>query len=46
MNNLTGAITFDLNAEHPVQLSEISDFEVLTEACLEFLNQAEGGGND
>ena len=46
MNNLARAIAFDLDAKHPVQLSEISDFEVLMEACLEFLNQAEGGGSD
>ena len=30
------AIMFDLNTKHPVQLSKVSDLEVLAEANLEF----------
>ena len=33
-------ITFDLNTEHPVQLSKVSDLEMLAEAGLEFNNKA------
>src|SRR5438105_4971180 len=46
MDNLARAIAFDLNAEHPVQLSKISDLKMLTEAGLEFLNKSDGGGNN
>jgi hypothetical protein len=46
VDNLAGVIVFDLNAKHPVQLSEISDLEMLTEAGLEFLNKSDGGGNN
>ena len=33
-------IAFDLNTKHPVQLSKVSDLEVLAEASLEFNNKA------
>ena len=36
----------DFNAEHPVQLSEVSDLEVHAQAGLEFLDEADGGGDD
>ena len=40
------AIAFDLDAEHPVQFSKVHDLEVLVEAGLEFLDEADGGGSD
>ena len=36
VDEVAGAITFDLNTEHPVQLSKVSDLKVLAEAGLEF----------
>jgi len=42
MDKATRAITFDLNAKHPVQLSKVSDLEVLAEAGLEFIDEVDG----
>jgi len=39
-------IVFDLNAEHPVQLSKVGDLEVLAEAGLEFLGEVDGVCDD
>ena len=46
VDDLAGAIAFDLDAQHPVQLSEICDFEVHVEAGLEFLDKADSSGDD
>jgi hypothetical protein len=40
------AIAFDLNTKHPVQLSKVCDLEVLAEASLEFIDEADGVCND
>ena len=40
VDKAAGAITFDLNTKHPVQLSKVSDLEVLAEADPEFNNKA------
>ena len=40
VDEVAGAITFDLNTEYPVQLSKVSDLKVLAEAGLEFNDEA------
>ena len=39
-------IVFDLNAEHPVQCSKVSDLKVLAEAGLEFIDKVDGVCNN
>ena len=46
VDEAAGAIVFDLNAKHPVQLSKVGDLEVLAEASLEFLDEADGVRDD
>jgi hypothetical protein len=46
MHGMTHAITFDLDAEHPVQLTKVSDLDMCVEPGLEFLNETDGGGDD
>ena len=40
------AIAFDFDTEHPMQFSEVGDLEVLAQASLELLDEADGGGSD
>ena len=46
VDDLAGAIVFDFDAQHPVQLSEICDFEVHAKAGLKFLDEADSSGDD
>jgi hypothetical protein len=46
VDEAAGAIAFDLNTEHPVQLSKVCDLEVLAKAGLEFIDEADGVCDD
>jgi hypothetical protein len=39
-------VALDLDAEHPMQLSEVCNLDVLMQAGLELLNEVDTGGGD
>ena len=40
------AVTFDFDTKHPMQLTKVSDLNMLVEASLEVINEADGGGDN
>jgi hypothetical protein len=40
------AVVLNLNAKHPMQLFEVRNLDVLTQASLELLNEADTGGSN
>jgi hypothetical protein len=46
MHSMTHTIMFDLDAEHLVELTKVSDLDMCAEPSLEFLNKIDGGGNN
>jgi hypothetical protein len=46
MHDMTHVITFDLDAEHLVQLTKVSNLDMHVKPGLEFLNETDGRGDN